>query len=132
MLTPEILGELHNSWLPNISDNGLDRLLDLLERASPYLIHGAFLKAVPMGCLATHAAWSHPQTCHLVQDAGITWLARVACLNPATSLVIREWDRRGAQDFELRADLIAEFRAERDRRQQAGAEAKPRRQPVPV
>ena len=55
-----------------------------------------------MGCLATHAAWNHPQTAHLTLDAGITWLHRVAGLNPATSHVIREWDRRGASDLGLR------------------------------
>src|SRR5262245_57969388 len=109
MLSPEVLGELHDTWLPNITDAGLDRLLELLENASPYLVAGCFLKAVPMGCLATHAAWNHPKTAHLTQDAGINWLARVACLNPATSRVIREWDSRGVHDLDLRADLIAEF-----------------------
>ena len=78
-------------WLPNITDAGLDRLIELLEKGSPLLIHGCFT-AVPMGCLATHAAWHHPRTAHLTLDAGITWLHRVAGLNPATSHVIREWD----------------------------------------
>ena len=55
-----------------------------------------------MGCLATHVGWNHPQTAHLTLDAGITWLYRVACLNPATSQVLREWDRRGVHDVELR------------------------------
>jgi hypothetical protein len=60
-----------------------------------------------MGCLASHAGWHHPATEHLTLDAGITWLHRVAGLNPATSHVIREWDRRGAADWEIRCDLLA-------------------------
>src|SRR3954465_15446456 len=88
MLTPECLGELRSAWLPNITDAGLDRLIDLLEKGSPLLIHGCFTRAVPMGCLATQVAWNHPQTAHLTLDAGITWLHRVAGLNPATSQVL--------------------------------------------
>ena len=61
-----------------------------------------------MGCLATHAAWHHPRTAHLTVDAGINWLYRVAGLNPATSLVIREWDRRGARDWTIRQELAAQ------------------------
>ena len=112
MLSQECLGELRTAWLPNITDAGLDRLTDLLEKGSPLLIHGCFTKATPMGCLATHAAWHHPKTAHLTQDAGINWLHRVAGLNPATSQVIREWDRRGANDLTLRAELLAVFREE--------------------
>ena len=103
MLSQECLHELHSSWLPNITDAGLDRLVDMLEKASPLLIHGCFTRSIPMGCLATHAAWNHPRTAHLTADAGIIWLHRVAGLNPATSQVIREWDRRGARDFTMRA-----------------------------
>ena len=116
MLSPECLGELRSAWLPNTTDTGLERLIDLLESGSPLLIHGCFTRAVPMGCLATHAAWHHPRTAHLTLDAGITWLYRVAGLNPATSHVIREWDRRGPHDWPFRAELLAQFRAERDRR----------------
>jgi hypothetical protein len=65
-----------------------------------------------MGCLATHIAWHHPRTQHLTLDAGITWLHRVAGLNPATSHVLREWDRRGVHDLELRPDLLAVFQKE--------------------
>ena len=43
---------------------------------------------------------------------GITWLHRVAGLNPATSYVLREWDLRGAADVALRGELIAELKAE--------------------
>ena len=93
MLSAECMRELKTSWLPNITENGLDRLVELLERGSPLLIHGSFTRAVPMGCLATHIAWNHPQTARHTLDAGICWLNHVAGLNPATSQVIREWDR---------------------------------------
>jgi hypothetical protein len=112
MLSPECLEELRLAWLPHISDAGLDRLVDLLEKNSPLLIHGCFTRAVPMGCLATHIAWHHPRTRHLTLDAGITWLHHVAGLNPATSYVLREWDRRGVHDWQLRADLLAVLRSE--------------------
>ncbi|HTU90536.1 MAG TPA: hypothetical protein VMF69_10715 [Gemmataceae bacterium] len=112
MLSPDCLDELRSAWLPHISDAGLERLVDLLEKNSPLLIHGCFTRAVPMGCLATHIAWHHPRTHHLTLDAGITWLHHVAGLNPATSHLLREWDRRGVHDLELRSDLLAFFRKE--------------------
>jgi hypothetical protein len=124
MLSPECLGELRSAWLPNMTDAGLDRLTELLEKGSPLLIHGCFTRAVPMGCLATHVAWHHPRTAHQTSDAGITWLYHVAGLNPATSHVLREWDRRGTRDLELRAALLAVLKAERAARQA--------RRPVPV
>src|SRR6266446_5501378 len=117
MLYPESLQELRSAWLPNITDAGLDRLIDLLEKGSPLLIHGCFTRAVPMGCLATHAAWNHPRTAHLNLEAGITWLHRVARLNPATSYVIREWDNRGSQDWEMRSELVVLLEEERRLRQ---------------
>lgn len=116
MLSAECLRELHTVWLPNLSDAGLERLIDLLEKGSPLLIHGSFSRAMPMGCLATHAAWHHPRTRSLAQDAGVAWLTGVARLNPATSLVIREWDRCGSHDWDMRMDLLAAFRAERRQR----------------
>ena len=116
MLSQECLGELRSSWLPHITDTGLDRLIELLEKASPLLVHGCFTRSVPMGCLATHVAWNHPRTAHLMQDAGISWLHRVAGLNPATSQVIREWDSRGSNNWELRSDLLAILREERQNR----------------
>jgi hypothetical protein len=125
MLTPECVQELRTAWLPNLTDTGLDRLIDLLEKGSPLLIHGCFSRALPMGCLATHAAWNHPRTEHLTVDAGIRWLHHVAGLNPATSHVIREWDRRGAQDWEMRSDLLGLFRDERSNRQQSVPAAEP-------
>src|SRR4030088_628637 len=118
MLSQECLLELQTSWLPNMTDQGLSRVIELLEKGSPLLIHGSFTRAVPMGCLATQVAWNHPQTAHLTLDAGICWLNRVAGLNPATSLIVRECDRFGAADYELRADLIAEVKEERQRRRQ--------------
>jgi hypothetical protein len=120
MLSQECVRELHSAWLPNFTDAGLDRLIDLLEKGSPLLIHGCFTRAVPMGCLATQAAWNHPRTAHLSLDAGITWLHHVAGLNPATSHVIREWDCRGSQTYEVRADLLHEFKNERARRRRTG------------
>jgi hypothetical protein len=116
MLTPECLHELNGTWLPNITNEGLDRLIDLLEADSPLLIHGSFTRAVPMGCLATHAAWHHPRTRHLTVEAGVTWLNRVAGLNPATSHVIREWDARGSSRWEIRAELLALLKEHRSSR----------------
>ena len=58
--------------------HSLERLIEMLEKNSPLLIHGCFTKAIPMGCLATHVAWNHPRTCHLTLDAGISWLHRYA------------------------------------------------------
>ena len=118
MLSAECLTELRSAWLPNLTDTGLERLLDLLEKGSPLLISGCFTRAIPMGCLASHAAWNHPATQHLNVDAGITWLHRIAGLNPATSSLLREWDRRGAGDLDLRTDLIAELRQELGRRRE--------------
>lgn len=118
MLNPECLKELRTQWLPHLTDAGLERLIDLLAKGSPLLVHGCFTRAVPMGCLATHAAWHHPETAHLTLDAGITWLHRVAGLNPATSAVIREWDTRGTRDLELRDDLLEVFREEHHARTQ--------------
>jgi hypothetical protein len=120
MLSQDCVQELRSAWLPNITDTGLDRLIHLLEVDSPLLVHGCFTKAVPMGCLATHVAWHHPRTTHLTQEAGITWLHCVAGLNPATSHVIREWDGRGKDNWEVKQELLQEFRAERTRRQGAG------------
>ena len=110
------MAEFRARWLPNISDAGLTRLAELLDAASPMLIHGAFTRAVPMGCLASHIAWNHPATSHLNDEAGVCWLTRVARLNPATSAVILEWDQRGIHDRELRAQLAALCRQELARR----------------
>ena len=132
MLSPECLGELRCAWLPNMTDAGLERLIDLLQKGSPLLIHGCFTRVVPMGCLATHVAWHHPRTAHLTSDAGITWLYHVAGLNPATSHVLRAWDRRGTRDLELRADLLAVLHAEREDRLARRAERPNRLAPVEV
>jgi hypothetical protein len=71
-----------------------------------------------MGCLATHIAWNHPRTARMTLDAGICWLNHVADLNPATSLVIREWDRCADFDYDVRLELARIFRAELDARQE--------------
>jgi hypothetical protein len=112
MPTEPWLGELREAWLPHLTDTGLARIAELIEKESPLLVAGCFTKALPMGCLASHAAWHHPQTAHLNIDAGILWLTRIAGLNPATSHVIQEWDRRGGHDREFRAGLLAAFRQE--------------------
>jgi hypothetical protein len=116
MLSKECVAELRSAWLPNVTDEGLDHLINLLEKGSPLLIHGSFTRAVPMGCLATHVAWNHPRTTHLTLDAGITWLIRVAGLNPATSHVIREWDACGSANWETRAELLAILKDDQQRR----------------
>ena len=119
MLSRESLEELRSAWLPNITDCGLDRLVDMLHKGSPLLISGCFTKAIPMGCLASHIAWNHPETEEHTVDAGITWLHRVAGLNPATSRVLREWDLRGGgNDLGLRQSLLSEMRREQAARQQ--------------
>jgi hypothetical protein len=123
MLSQESVRELKASWLPHLSDAGLDRLIELLEQDSPLLIHGCFTRAVPMGCLATHAGWHHPKTAHLTLDAGICWLHHVAGLNPATSYVIREWDACGKMDFEVRGELLRYFTRERSRRRKRAAKS---------
>ncbi len=114
------LNEFRAAWLPHATGAGLTRLVELLERGSPLLIHGAFSKACAMGCLATHIAWHHPLTRTLNEEAGVCWLTRVAELNPATSLVILAWDRAGSADWELRAELERACREELDARLVAG------------
>jgi hypothetical protein len=118
---PPYLQELRDEWFPHVTDSGLDRIIELLDRSSPLLIHGAFTRAVPMGCLATHIAWHHPQTCQWTLEAGIMWLSRVAGMNPATSKVILAWDSKGLHDRELCANLLEAFTAERERRRAASA-----------
>jgi len=126
MLSQESVRELQASWLPNMTDSALDRLIDLLEKGSPLLIHGSFTRAIPMGCLATQIAWNHPRTSHLNLDAGICWLNRVAGLNPATSHVVREWDKAGDFNYEIRAELLTIFK---DSRQSRRHQAPPSRLP---
>ncbi|MCE9533557.1 MAG: hypothetical protein K8T89_20900 [Planctomycetes bacterium] len=118
-----VLHELRDQWFPNVTDCGIDRVIELLEKGSPLLIHGSFTKVLPMGCLATHIAWHHPITCQWTMEAGIMWLSRVAGMNPATSQVIRAWDSSGPHDWELRNSFLNAFREERDRRRAEDAEA---------
>lgn len=113
MLSADFVRELRCDWLPNVSDAGLDRVIDLLEKGSPLLLSGRFTGAIATGCLATHIAWHHPEVSHRTEDAGVQWLTRVAGLNPATSRVIREWDSRCPQEWNFRHDLLTLFREER-------------------
>ena len=71
-----------------------------------------------MGCLATHIAWNHPKTERMTLEAGVCWLNKVAGLNPATSHMIREWDRCAEYDYDNRCELLAAFRHEREARRQ--------------
>lgn len=116
MPCPSILEEFRTIWLPHVTDTGLMRLVDLLEKGSPLLIHGAFTRSMPMGCLATHIAWNHPRTARYQYEAGVQWLTKVAGLNPATSAVILAWDRNGVHDFELRNELLELCKSEREER----------------
>src|SRR5258707_230366 len=118
MIPEGVVRELQSRWFPHLTDAGLDRLIQLLDTDSPLLIHGCFTRATPMGCLATHAAWHHPRTGHLMQEPGTAWLTGVAGLTRATSLVIREWDTRAGGDWQARAELLQLFRAERASRAQ--------------
>lgn len=118
MSTEHTLAEFRSAWLPHVTDAGLARLTELLAAGSPLLIHGAFNKACAMGCLATHIAWHHPLTAALNDEAGVCWLTRVAGLNPATSHVILAWDRAGAADWALRAELLRACRQETADRQE--------------
>ena len=120
MLSTDALAELQKDWFPHITDSGLDRLVELLEKRSPFLIHGSFTRAVPMGCLATQIAWHHPKTSCLTQEAGISWLATVAGLNPASSRVIRDWDADARHDPETVQNLLDLFRNEQSRRRLEG------------
>jgi hypothetical protein len=132
MLSQESIREFRASWLPNVTDAGLDRLMDLLSKNSPLLIQGCFTRALPMGCLATHIAWNHPKTAHLTVDAGITWMNQVAGLNPATSLVIREWDCSTAQNWEIRAELLTLVKEERQARKKKAKQGRGSRSLVEV
>ena len=128
MLSADFVREFRSSWLPNISDAGLARVLELLEKGSPLLVSGLFAGAVPTGCLATHIAWHHPAVRHRTEDAGVFWLSKVAGLNPATSLVILEWDGHSPQDWGFRCELIALLLEEREARSMRPSPA--RREPV--
>jgi hypothetical protein len=116
MLPVDFVNELRTAWLPNVSDAGLERVIDLLEKGSPFLLSGRFTGAAAMGCLATHIGWHDTAVGHRTDDAGILWLTRVARLNPATSHVIREWDRHGPQEWTFRGELLTLLREEQSER----------------
>ncbi len=119
MLSNECRRELQEHWLPNLTDGGLNRLIELLEKQSPLLVHGVFTRSRALGCLATQAAWQHPETAELGEDAGLHWLVHVAGVNPASSHVIRVWDQHGCRDWRLRSELLAVLREGRKRREPA-------------
>ncbi len=119
------IAEFRADWLPHVTDDGLDRLIELLGKASPLLIHGAFTKAMPMGCLASHVAWNHPETCRLQHEAGAVWITKIAGLNPATSALLVAWDRDGLGDFELRSELLDACHEEKTRRAEPAEELEP-------
>ena len=98
--------------------------VDLLGKGNPLLIHGAFTRLMPMGCLASHIAWNHPKTRELDHEAGVVWLSKVAGLNPALSAVILAWDRAGNADFDLRADFYEACIAEQTRRSAASSRSR--------
>jgi hypothetical protein len=122
MASNTAITEFRTAWLPHITDEGLRRLVDLLGKGNPLLIHGAFTRLMPMGCLASHIAWNHPRTRDLDHEAGVIWLTKVAGLNPALSAVILAWDRAGNADLDLRADLYDACLAEQARRSAAAVE----------
>src|SRR5207244_6789708 len=78
MLPTDFVHELRTAWLPNVSDSGLERVIELLEKGSPLLLSGRFSGAAAMGCLATHIGWHDAVVGHRTDDAGILWLTRVA------------------------------------------------------
>lgn len=125
MPTQGAVNEFRAKWLPHVTKDGLSRIIELLEKDSPLLIHGAFTRALPMGCLASHIAWNHPQTCRYQHEAGVMWLSKVADLNPATSAVILAWDRHGAADFNLRTGLLGACLEERQHREELAGVREP-------
>jgi len=116
MLPINVTEELREKWLPNTTWSGLARVVELLEKGSPFLIHGCFSRAIPMGCLASHIAWNHPKTWHMTVDAGIFWLGKIAGLNPSTSHVLNLWDKKGVGDLATRQGLLKEFRKKLEQR----------------
>ena len=119
MADPKMLSEFRDHWLPHVTDEGLNRLMTLLSSASPMLLHGRFTGTPATGCLASHIAWNHPATCDLNEYAGVTWLTRLAGLNPATSAVILAWDDAAGHDWALRHALLQSCEEERARRAQS-------------
>lgn len=118
MLSSKCLEELRTSWLPAMTDNALNRIVELLEKQSPFLTSGTFNRSGVLGCLATHAAWHHPATAHLLGSAGITWLHSVVGMNPAASHVIQEWDCHGPDSWDARCQLLDVLRQEQRNRQE--------------
>ncbi len=117
MVSTNYVEEFEQCWLPQITNAGLNRLIELLEKGSPFLTHGSFHSGPLRGCLATHIAWNHPQTCYLDEDAGVFWLTKIAHLNPATSKVILSWDELGQANWYMRMELVRLLRMEKEHRE---------------
>ena len=116
MTFPDCVSEFQKAWLPNMTLTGLQRIVELLNESSLLLIHGAFTRAIPQGCIAAHIAWTHPETIDYNEEAGVLWLTRIAKLNPATSKVILAWDENGLHDRELCDMLLSLCQTELEQR----------------
>lgn len=125
MPPPDALVEFRDTWLPHATTGGILRLMELLQKESPFLIHGQFTKAPPVGCLASHIAWWHPETTQMEEDAGIVWLTRIAGLNPATSKMLVRWDDGGAMDRNFRREILDACRDEIHQRSLAESKSAP-------
>ena len=101
MLNHECVRELEQSWLPNITDSGLERIIDLLRKDSPLLIHGCFTKAVPMGVAWRRTLPGIILSRNIARSMPAFIVSTTSHLNPATSLIIREWDARGRNNWDL-------------------------------
>ena len=85
-----VMRELYLDWLPNITDEGLERLIELLSTQSPQLLHGSFIDDDDGGCLAEHAGRHHD----LCGDRKFPGLAFAMLVTEArASAVITEWDK---------------------------------------
>ena len=116
MLSNACIDELRTGWFPHLTDSGLSRLAEMLEKGDPLLFRGSWAAVSVQGCLATHAGWHHPATSELGGQAGFVWLRAVAGIDPLTSYVLSEWDHTQC-DWQTRAEFLAEFRGEQRRRE---------------
>ena len=62
MLPADFVHELRTAWLPNVSDAGLERVIDLLEKGSPLLLSGRFTGAAAMGSFQSRSIPVSPAT----------------------------------------------------------------------
>ena len=117
MVSEAFVTEFEQSWLPNLSDSGLKRLIVLLAEDSRLLINGSWLEDGARGCLATHAGWHHSRSGQYEEGGGEFWLGAVAGIQSAESLVIAEWDAAtGEKARGMRASVLDMLVGERERR----------------